>query len=140
MRPTDKLIELIHKKHDVLVQLREMGRRQAQLVNGGDVTELLKLLGTKQHLIVGLQELERDLKPYYAENPEARIWRSPAERAHCAKLANECNSILEEVVALERTGAEQMTLRKTEVADQLNHAHSAVHVRNAYSAQRRSIA
>src|SRR5262249_42456248 len=97
-------------------------------------------LGTKQHLIVGLQEFERELKPYYAENPEARIWRSPAERLHCAKLANECNSMLEEVVALERSGAEQMSARKTEVADQLHHAHAAAHVRNAYSSQRRSIA
>src|SRR5690242_8824788 len=113
MQPTDKLIELIRKKHEVLMQLRAMGRRQAQLVSSGDVTELLKLLGTKQHLIVGLQELERELKPYYAEKPETRIWRSPAERAHCAKLANECNSMLEEVVALERTGAEQMSARKT---------------------------
>jgi hypothetical protein len=140
MQPTEKLLELIRKKHDVLVQLREMGRRQADLVSGGKITELLKLLGTKQHLILDLQELERQLKPYYAENPDARIWRSPAERTQCAKLANECNSLLEEVVTLERTGAEQMDARKSEVANQLQHAHAAVHVRNAYSAQRRNSA
>src|SRR5262245_6873239 len=136
MQPTDKLIELIRKKHEVLVQLRDMGRRQALLVGNGEVTELLKLLGSKQHLIVGLQEFERELKPFYAENPEARAWRSAAERAQCAKMASECNSLLEEVVSLERTGAEQMNARKTEVAEQLHHAHSAVQVRNAYSAQR----
>jgi hypothetical protein len=140
MQPTEKLIELIREKHDVLLQLRDMGRRQSDLVKSGEITELLKLLGTKQHLILGLQEFERELKPYYAENPESRVWRSPGERAECAKLAAECNSLLEEVVALERTGAEQMNARKSEVAEQLHHAHAAVHVRNAYSAQRRSIA
>ena len=49
-------------------------------------------------MIVGLQELERVLKPYYAENPDARVWRSPADRAQCAQMANECNALLEEVV------------------------------------------
>jgi len=140
MQPTDKLIELIRKKHEVLVQLRDMGLRQAELVKSGEITGLLKLLGAKQHVIVGLQELERGLKPYYAENPDARVWRSPADRAHCSQLANECNALLEEVVKLERNGAEQMDARRSDVAAQLNQAHAASHVRNAYSAQRRSIA
>jgi hypothetical protein len=140
MQPTEKLTELICKKHQVLVQLRDMGRRQADLVRSGEITELLKLLGAKQHMISGLQELEMQLKPFYAENPDARVWRSPAERAKCARLANECNAMLEEVVMLERTGAEQMDARKSEVASQLQHAHAAAHVRNAYSAQRRNSA
>jgi hypothetical protein len=140
MQPTEKLIELIYEKHHVLVQLREMGQRQADLVRGGEITALLKLLGSKQHLILSLQELERELKPYYTEKPDLRAWRSPAERAQCAKLASECNSLLEEVMTLERTGAEQMDARKSEVAEQLHHAHAAVHVRNAYSAQRRNSA
>ena len=38
MQPTEKLIELIRKKHDVLVQLRDMGLRQAELVKSGDIT------------------------------------------------------------------------------------------------------
>jgi hypothetical protein len=140
MQPTDKLIELIRKKHEVLVQLRDMGRRQAELVKSGEVTGLLKLLGVKQHVIAGLQELELGLKPYYAENPDARVWRTAADRAQCAKLANECNALLEEVVRLERSGAEQMDARRNDVAAQLNQAHAANHVRSAYSAQRRSIA
>ena len=140
MLPTDKLFELIRKKHEVLVQLRDMGLRQSELVKRGELTGLLKLLGAKQHVIVGIQELECELKPYYAENADARVWRSPADRAQCAQLANECNSLLEQVVKLERNGAEQMDARRNDVAAQLNQAHAASHVRNAYSAQRRSIA
>lgn len=140
MQPTDKLFDLIRNKHHVLVQLRDMGRRQAELVNSGEITALLKLLATKQQMIIGLQALEQELKPYYKEEPDARVWHSPTERVQCAQLAQECNALLEEVVSLEKRGAEQMDARKNEVAEQLQQAHAAAHIRNAYQAQRRSTA
>lgn len=140
MLETEQLADLIRKKHQVLVQLREIGRRQAGLVSNGEITALLKLLAAKQHLIVALQTLERELKPYYAENPDHRVWNSPADRTQCAQLASECNTMLEEIVAIEKQGAEQMDARKQEVAEQLQQAHTAANVRNAYQAQRRSIA
>ena len=135
---TEQLAELIRKKHQVLVQLLDIGRRQADLVSGGEIAALLKLLAGKQHLIAALQELERSLKPYYAENPETRVWRTPADRTQCAAMATECNALLEEIVSLEKRGAEQMDARKNEVAEQLQQVHAAAHVRNAYQAQRRS--
>jgi flagellar biosynthesis/type III secretory pathway chaperone len=140
MEATEHLAELIRRKHQILVQLRDVGRRQADLVSSGEITALLKLLAGKQHLIVGLQDLERELKPFFAQHPDSRVWRSAADRARCAQMANECNALLEEVVALEKRGAEKMDARKNEVAEQLQQAHAATHVRNAYQAQRRSIA
>ena len=53
-------------------------------------------------------------------------------------MATECNALLEEIVSLEKRGAEQMDARKNEVAEQLQQVHAASHVRNAYQAQRRS--
>src|SRR5215218_5167523 len=105
---TEQLSELIRKKHQILVRLRDVGQQQADMVGTGEIGSLLKLLAGKQQLIVGLQELERLLKPYYAENPDTRVWRTPAERADCARLVTECNTLLEEVVQLEKRGAEQM--------------------------------
>jgi hypothetical protein len=140
METTEQLAELIRRKHQILVQLRDVGRRQADLVGRGEITALLKLLAGKQQLIVGLQDLERELKPFFAQHPDSRVWRSAADRARCAQMANECNTMLEEVVALEKRGAEKMDARKNEVAEQLQQAHAATHIRNAYQAQRRSIA
>lgn len=137
MRPTEQLIELIRKKHQVLVQLREVGRRQSDLVAGGDVAALLTLLGAKQQLIGGLQTLEQSLKPYYAEDPERRVWASPQQRAECAQQAAECNALLAEIVEIEKVGAEKMTVRRNEVAEQLQQAHAATQVRGAYEANRR---
>jgi hypothetical protein len=137
MRPTERLTELIKKKHAVLAQLRDVGRRQMDLVNGGDVAALLALLGAKQQLIAGLQALEQDLTPYYAEDPDRRVWPSPQHRAACARQAAECNAMLEEIVAMEKRGAEKMTVRRNEVAEQLQQAHAATQIASAYEANRR---
>ena len=51
---TDVLAELVVKKHDLLVQLRDVGLRQIELIDGGDMTQLLKLLSSKQRLLNGL--------------------------------------------------------------------------------------
>jgi hypothetical protein len=137
MRPTERLAELIRKKHHVLVQLRDVGRRQLELVNGGDIATLLALLGAKQKLIGGLQALEQELAPYYAENPDDRQWASPEQRADCARQASDCNTLLEEIVVLEKAGAEKITVRRNEVASQLQQAHAATQVRSAYEAHSR---
>ena len=136
MQATEQLAELIRTKHQVLVQLRDIGRRQTDLVSGGEIAALLTLLASKQTLIAGLQDLERALKPHYAQNPDTRVWRTPSDRAQCAQLADQCNSLLEEIVSLEKLGAEQMDARKNEVAEQLQQVHAAAHVRNAYQSQR----
>jgi hypothetical protein len=138
MQPTEQLAALINQKHEVLVQLRAVGVRQTGLVANGEVAALLKVLSAKQHLITRLQELEQLLKPFYAGDPDKRVWRSPEDRARCAKQANECNVMLEEIVRLEKLGAEKMNDRKNEVAQQLNQVHAAAHVRNAYQQQQRA--
>ena len=137
MQTTEQLAELIRRKHQVLVQLLDVGRRQADLVSGGDIAALIALLAAKQQLIGTLQALERELTPYYAEDPDRRIWQSPQERAECARKAADCNALLEEIVRLEKMGAEKMTVRRNDVAEQLQQVHAATQVRSAYEANRR---
>jgi hypothetical protein len=137
MQSTARLFELIGRKHQVLTQLRDIGRRQMELVDGGDIAALLALLGAKQQLITGMQTLEQELALYYAEDPDRRVWPSPQHRAACARLATECNVLLEEIVSMEKVGAERMTERRNEVAEQLQQAHAGTQVRSAYEANRR---
>jgi hypothetical protein len=120
------------------MQLREIGHRQAELVNSGEIAAVLKLLAFKQELISSLQDIERQLKPYYGQDPERRNWKTADQRAACARLVSECNAMLEEIVHLEKNGAEKMTARRDQVAEQLHHVHAAAHVRSAYEAQRGS--
>jgi len=138
MQATEKLAELISRKYQVLVQLRQAAGRQAEFIDCGDISSLLALLAVKQQLISTLQELEHDLKPYYAEDPERRVWRSPQLRASCADKAAKCSALLEEIVNQEKQAAEQMAARRDEVAQQLQQVHSAAQVRDAYQEHRRS--
>ena len=136
MLPTKHLAELIGRKHDVLAQLCDVGRRQQDLVDRGDTATLLKLLAAKQNMIAALQHVERDLVPFHAENPQTRIWSSPAERAQCAEQAAECNRLLQVIVELERQCGERMTTRRNEVAAQLQQINVAGQARDAYEANR----
>ena len=133
---TAQLAVLIDRKHRVLVQLREAGRRQMDLVANRDTASLIKLLAAKQNLINALQAVERELAPYSAEDPARRVWSSPAERAGCAEQAAECNSMLREIVEMDRQGVDQMTVHRNQIAEQLRQFHSATDVRKAYQAQR----
>jgi hypothetical protein len=132
MQTTQRLAELIRTKYQILVQLREIGQRQNEVVAGGDIGTLLKLLSAKQQLISSLQALEHELKPYYGQDPDRRTWRSAEERASCAQQAAECNTLLEDVVRLEKLSAEKLTLRRNEAAEQLQQVHAAARVRSAY--------
>ena len=136
MHSTERLAELVRKKHQVLMQLREIGRRQTDLVACGDMPSLLNLLAAKQQFIAKLQSVEHELTPYYAEDPEQRVWSSPQDRADCAQRVNECNALLEEIVRLEKVGADQIAARRNDVAEQLQQVHSAAQVRGAYESNR----
>ena len=81
---TDILVQLIRAKHACLVQLRDMGRRQLELIEAGDLTALLELLSAKQRPLSELQRAERALGPFRAQNAAERRWPSPEDRAACA--------------------------------------------------------
>lgn len=135
---TDNLAELIRKKHLILVQLREIGLRQQKLVDESATTPLLQLLGAKQHLIAALQMVERNLRPFQAEDPENRVWRTPADRAACATTAAECQQLLAEVMGLERSQELRMVERRDLVAQQLRRANTAHQAADAYQQHRGS--
>jgi hypothetical protein len=138
MQASQRLAELVHSKHQVLLNLREIGVRQANLVASGDTNSLLKLLAEKQQLIVALQKLELELTPHYEQDPDRRIWASQQARATCAQQAAECNRLLGEILNLEKASAERMTIRRNEVAVRLEQVHAVAQVRSAYEAQRRT--
>lgn len=133
---TNLLSELIHRKHAVLVELRDVGRRQRDVVESGETTALLELLGAKQSMIALLQQVERDLAPFHDDHPDERVWLSTDERQRCAQLAAECSQLLAEIVDLERTSAERLTERRNDVAAQLRQVYTAGQARSAYEAQR----
>lgn len=131
---TDLLAGLIARKHQCLLELREMGRRQLELAAGGEMVRLMDLLAAKQAALGRLQRVERALDPFRAQSPEARAWRSPDDRARAAARLAECEALLGEIVRQEKESEREMVRRRDEAAARLRGVHSAAEARGAYTA------
>ena len=135
---TDQLATLIAGRRQCLLQMRDLGRKQSELIATGEMDPLLRLLSVKQQLLTALQAIQRSLAPYHNQDPEQRIWASPDARARCAQQAADCRQLLEDVMQLEKQNERQITLRRDEVASQLQTVHTASMARGAYQAQQAS--
>jgi hypothetical protein len=130
---TDILADLIDRKHGLLLQLRELGRRQLELIEANDLTQLLKLLASKQKLLTALQALERQLDPFRSQDPETRVWRAADDRDRCAQAASECEVVRAEIVQAERMSESRLTFRRDEAASRIQGVHQASQIRHAYT-------
>lgn len=130
---TDLLATLLAQKYECLSGLHELGRRQAELIETGDIGQLLLLLAEKQRSIGRLQELEQQLNPFRGQEPESRVWRSADTRQQCAGLIERNETLLREILAQERGGEEHLRRRRDETAARLEVVHSAHHARGAYA-------
>jgi len=130
---TDVLAELIRAKLACLVQLRDMGRRQHQLIEGGEMTALLDVLAAKQRSLVKLQQIERALDPFRNQDPEGRRWRSPQDRDACAEHLQQCETLLFEIVTQEKRCEAALICRRDDAATRLQGAHLAGEARGAYT-------
>ncbi len=135
---TDLLSDLIRRKRSCLVQLRDMGAKQLELVRAGNITDLLELLAAKQHVLIQLQQVERQLDRFRGEDPQQRRWRTPDARQKCAADLAECESLLAGILAQEKQSERELAQRRDEVAAQLSGVHTASQARSAYLAQPQS--
>jgi hypothetical protein len=131
---TDILVQLIRAKHACLVQLRDMGRRQLELIEAGNLTGLLDVLSAKQRPLLELQRAERAIDPFRSQDPQRRRWQSPEVRAACAGQIAACDQLLREIIAQEKRSEEIMSRRRDQAAAQLQGMHAAGQARGAYTA------
>lgn len=133
----DKLAELIAHRHACLSQLHKLGLKQCELVAASEVGGLLRLLSVKNQLIAALQTIEHQLTPFHAQEPDQRIWSSTAARERCAQQVAECQTLLAEIMQMERENEQRMTERRDQVASQLQAVQSSGVARRAYQAHQR---
>lgn len=130
---TERLAELIDKKCEVLSHLRDLSRRQVELIAQGDMTKLLRLLAAKQQQLDQLQTVEQGLDPFRQDDPDQRLWHSAADRQRCRQVAEKCETLLKEIFVVERQCEADLAHRRDQVASQLQAAHSATEARSAYA-------
>jgi len=134
---TDILAQLVANRLECLSQLRALGTRQLGLVAEGDLTALLRVLAGKQRLLMRLQSLEAELAPFRNEAPEDRVWREPADRVRCARMAEVCTVLMAEILEQERQSESQLQTRRDEASTQLHGMHRAGQAYDAYRAEHR---
>ena len=131
---TERLAELVGRKHECLSQLHELGRQQLVLVEASDITALLSILSAKQQLIAALKQIEAGLDPFRCEAPETRVWRTPADRERCARQIEESEGLFRAILEHEKRGEQLLQRRRDDAASQLQGVHSARAARGAYTA------
>ena len=137
---TARLAALIRAKLQVLEILTRLSRRQLELIAGGDSGALVKLLTAKETVLAQLQAIERQLHPFRDEDPESRVWSSPAERAACQRDADRANALLAEALELERQAEAAMINRRDATAAALSAAQGAADARSAYAGSSPTVA
>jgi len=131
---TERLAALVTAKRDALELVARLSRQQLALVQAGEMTWLIKLLAAKQTMLSQLQAIERELAAFRDQDPEARIWSSPAARAACQAEADRANALLAEILDVESQSEAAMQARRDAAAAALAATQSATDARQAYHA------
>jgi hypothetical protein len=131
-KQTDILKDLIRVKRECLLQLRDAGVKQMELIDGGEMTSLMNLLSAKQRPLAALQRIERALDPFRKQDPRQREWRDDADREQCSEQINECEALLSEIIKQEKICEAALISRRDEAAARLRGSHLAGHARQAY--------
>jgi len=127
------LAELIRAKRACLVALRDLGRKQFELIGSGNMSGLFDLLAAKQPLLGRLQGIEQALEPFRHQDPETRPWPSPEDRRRCAEQVAECEGLLAEILSQEKSAEAELVRRREETAVRLDGAHLAGRACGAYA-------
>ena len=132
MNNSNQLAAAMARKAQLLELLRRLGEAQLSLVNEGDMSRLMQVLGSKDSLLTQLQHVEIQLDPFRNEEPDERRWESAAAREACQRDAQRCAVLLAEIVALEKKSEAEMTVRRDATARQLQGMYGSQEAQGAY--------
>ncbi len=82
---SERLAQLALCKLQIMQLLRRLAAQQLEIITGGDMSNLLKLLAAKQTVMDQLAKVEQQLDPFRGQNPETRDWPSAAAREECQR-------------------------------------------------------
>ena len=132
---TDILADLIRAKRACLLELRDMGRRQLELIDGGDMTTLLDLLAAKQRTIGAVAADRAGVGPVPRPGSRAAALadaRGPGGVRRAGRSsARRC---LGEIVSQEKRAKARWCAAATRRPPGLQGAHLAGQARGAYTA------
>lgn len=131
MPQTDIRLLLAQKRLQALEQLHRLVRRQAELVEAGQLDELLQLLqGAKQRALLAWGQIE---KKWRETAREQLPWDDPQQQRLCQEQLRQGRQVLERIVALEMQCEQCMQSRREELGRQIQQMHHSQQAAQAYS-------
>jgi hypothetical protein len=131
---SDRLAQLARGKLQIMQLLQRLATQQLEIIRGGDMTNLLKLLAAKQTVMDQLSKIEQQFDPFRGENPDTRDWPSTAAREECQRNVEACNELLSDIMRLEKQGELEMVRRRDDASVRLTGMHGAREASHAYVA------
>lgn len=131
---SDRLAQLALCKLQIMQLLRKLAAQQLDVISGGDMTNLLKLLSAKQTVMDQLAKLEQQLDPFRGQDPETRDWSSTTAREVCQRNVEAGNELLSDIMRLEKQAEIEMVRRRDDASVRLAGMHGASEARHAYVA------
>ncbi|HZZ73690.1 MAG TPA: hypothetical protein VFE24_15675 [Pirellulales bacterium] len=129
---TDRLAELLRQKQAVLLQMFELGRKQLEYIEAGEMSQLFKVLSAKQRVLANLQGVEQSLDPFREQDPEQRRWCSAEARQEAADVTRRCEWLLSQIMQQEKQSESRLLVRRNDAAEQLHGLHQGTASRTAY--------
>ncbi|MDR1385157.1 MAG: hypothetical protein LBJ67_15105 [Planctomycetaceae bacterium] len=139
MTDTKRFFQLVRKKHEWLIRIRECSRRQLQYVGEENLGALLELLAAKQKLLLEIEGVDKELAIYRVDDPEERVWSSPEIRRQCRETVTQCDTLIREILDTDGLAEQQLTEKKEAAGRQLKQLDNSARVQKAYRQQKKSV-
>jgi hypothetical protein len=110
------LRELIKLQEGLLMRLATVSSQQLELVQSGNMTELLRVLGYKQQLLDENDEIRNEIKLLGGIESNQHIWQNEAEKNRVNESLEHCRRLFEEII---RNDTQSMNETETQRADLL---------------------
>lgn len=126
------LLELFGREQACYTSLLDLSRRQKEVIEHGEVDDLLQILGQKQKVLARVGEIENQLLPYKRNWPAVRAGLDGNDRQVLDLALSTVEELLAELIALERHSEDLLVKRRDLVEVELHEAAKGGAVQQVY--------
>lgn len=127
-----EILRLFETRREHCRNLLELSRRQIELIDGDDYTQLLSVLGRKQRILGALDELKMQHPQLMQRWQAQRTTADATMRDDCEHVLAETETILAELIKEEDDSTRRLTQRRNATQQKLQTISKGTQTHQAY--------
>ena len=135
MTDSEQLYQLIGQKLERLEKLHACSCNQTQYLDAEEMGAILEILAAKQHLLIEIEGIDRQMAQFHVDDPEERVWPSPEMRQACRERVAHCDRLVRETLEHDRIAEQRLIEKRNEAQSQLRQFTDKAHVQGVYRRQ-----